>query len=115
MLESDAEAMLREWAEAVTYTPREGAARQILAIPNREEPAVLEGPAEGAVRPRMTVEVANRATSVGDDGFGGVSSAEVDTGGDTMTVSERLGKAARVMRVVSIEDQDEAMMTLGLR
>jgi hypothetical protein len=110
-----AEAMLDQWGESVTYTPRSGAARSIKAIVDRNVPRPVGGPGEGVNRPDLTIEVANRATSIADDGYGGISSAGVDTGGDKVTLPKRIGQAAQDMRIAQVLGQDEAMLTLEVR
>lgn len=115
MLAADAEAMLTEWGEEITYTPRGGDARTILAIIDRDVPRDVGGAGESVIRPAMTIEVLNRSTATADDDFGGVGSDELDTGGDTVTVARRIGETARVMRLAQMLEQDEAMLTLEVR
>lgn len=112
-LAADAEAQMDQWGEEITYTPRTGAERSMLAIVTRKVPREV-GPQSEAVRPAITIEVLNRATASGTDGYGGISSAEVNTGGDKVTVAEHIGGTARAMAVLGIVDQDEAMLTLEL-
>jgi len=117
MQTADAEAVMREagWAETVTYKPAGRAERSIKAIVERGVPQPLDGGDGRAVRPRLSIEVLNRSTAISDDGFGGISSAEVDTGQDKLSVAERIGQTARDMRVRELSGQDTAMLTLELR
>lgn len=116
MRAADAEAMMREWGEQITYSPAGGAARTILAVIDRDVPREVAGAGEGTViRPALTIEVLNRSTSYAGDGFGGIGSAELDTGGDRVTLSRRIGESARATRIAQLLEQDEAMLTLEVR
>ena len=111
-----AEGMMRTLdTEQITYTPAGEDARTILAIVDRDVAGDVGGPGEAVIRPDISIEVLNRATAYADDGFGGISSAELDTGGDTVTLARRIGETARVMRVAQLLGQDEAMLTLEVR
>jgi hypothetical protein len=82
---------LPDFGEDVVYTPRNGAPRTIKAIVRRNPPAYV-GSNGQPVAPIAEIEVANSATT-------GISSAELDTGGDAVTVAPRIGGTARAMPV----------------
>lgn len=116
MLSADAEAMMREWGEEISYSPAGGTPRAILAIVDRDVPRDVAGAGgETVIRPATTIEVLNRSTSEAQDGFGGIGSSEMDTGGDKVSVSRRIGETPREMRIAQLLEQDEAMLTLEVR
>ena len=63
------------------------------------------GAVAGGSRPYVEILVNNNATT-------GISSKEVDTGGDKITVPMRIGLTAKVLRIVEIIAQDEALIRL---
>jgi hypothetical protein len=94
-----------EFAESVAYRSLgAGVPRTISAVVFRE---ALSGSEEsgGAVTPLFEVHVANSATT-------GISSTEIDLGGDTLTFAVRDGLAVSQRRIVAIVTQDEAMLVL---
>lgn len=98
---------LTTFGETVTYYPKAGGSRQITAIVSRERPAELEGAPHGRA-PRLSVSVANDSTT-------GISSDEIDTGGDEINLSVRIGETAQRRRITKILSQDAGMMKLELR
>lgn len=90
------------FAESVTYTPRGGSTRSILAIVERED---QESDDAGAVVPVFFVRVANDSTY-------GISSDEINLGGDTVTLPPRDGKTSEIRAVVRIIEQDHGMLTV---
>ena len=99
--------LLDEFGETVTYRPRTGDARSITAIVERGGPADL-APAAGGVAPLLRVRVANDSTT-------GISSDEIDTGGDRIDVAHRVGVAATTRPIVRIIEHDAASLLLELR
>ena len=93
---------LSAFGEAVQYTPRGGAARDIRAVVDRNPPAVMDGLALG-ITPLAIISVANSATT-------GISTAEIDTGGDTISYAPRLGEAPQARLVVDATRQDDDMI-----
>ena len=93
--------------ESVTYYPKAGGSRAITAIVNRGQPGGLDGPPHGAA-PRLIICVENDSTS-------GISSDEIDTGGDEVKVAVRIGETAQKRRITKIVTMDAGMMELELR
>lgn len=110
MMAADAAFLMADdgFAEAVIYTPRNGTARTINAIVDRNPPALATSP--GDPMPLMTVSVANNATT-------GISSAELDVGGDTITVAYRIGRTAKSYQIHLPDGvtHDRAILNLELR
>lgn len=113
MTAADAQAMLRDWGELGVYVPRTGARRNIWLIVDRNAPQPI-GESQAVMRPILRATVANAATAVEDDGFGGIASHEVDTGGDKVEVPVRIGATAKSLPVRQILNEDEAMMTVEI-
>ena len=96
------------FGESVIYKPRNGTARTITAIVIRNSPAEL-GP-NGLKVPRMVVKVPNHATL-------GISSAEINYGGDRLNVDYRKGGIAEdfsIHKPDGEEVHDAGMLTLIL-
>ena len=89
-------------AKSITYRPRTGASRSIKAIIDYPGPDVIGGLAGGS-RPIMDIYIKNDSTT-------GISSAEVDTGGDKLDVPLRFGLTAARVRVTKIVAQDKAIL-----
>ena len=77
-LAQDAVAFLTDFSETVTYHPASGESRQIKAVVDRSPPADLPGAPAGALAPKATIAVANRATAISDDTIGVACTATVD-------------------------------------
>jgi hypothetical protein len=93
------------FGETVTYTARGKAPKTLEAVVFRNPPAPVNGSLT-ATAPLMTVWVRNHATY-------GVTS--VDTGGDTITVAERVGDTPKAHPVDSVLKQEGGMWQLRLR
>ena len=100
-------AMMHSFGETVSYTPAGGEAREITAAVRRQPPGPVEGMPAGR-GPQLTIAVANDATT-------GISSSELDTGGDTVTVAVRVGQTPKVRAIVGIVSHNAAQMVLELR
>jgi len=98
---------LTEFGEQIEYLPAGGGSRSIKAIVDREPPAELDG-MPGAHATRTTITVANNSTT-------GISSSEINLGGDKVEVSVRINETARQKRITGIISQDNGMMTLEVR
>jgi hypothetical protein len=103
-----------EFGESVVYTPASpdvnNQERTINAIVERTAPAPIRAQ-ENWTPPRMVIRVANDAVK-------GVTPAQLDTGGDTITVSYRRGEGAKPFRVglaAQGEFCDAGMLVLELR
>lgn len=94
------------FGESVVYRPRTGAARTIRAIVDRQSYAAIPGLSQG-IGPNVTVHVLNSATL-------GISSTELDTGGDKMDVALRLGKTAETRVIARLVGHDAGMLDLEL-
>lgn len=108
MLAADAAVFVNadEFGEAVVYVPRNGATRDISAQVQREVPEGNEQ-AEGAVVPSLFVTVRNSSTT-------GISSAEVNTGGDKVRLAQRIGGETKDCPIIEVVSQDPGMMKLRL-
>lgn len=97
-----------EFAEEVTYYPRSGGSRTILAIVEREPPSLFDQ-AGNVVMVAFLVWVKNDKTD-------GILATELNTGNDQIELPERIGKLPR--RRCSVErliDHDGGMLQLALR
>lgn len=99
--------MVDTCGESVTYYPKAGGSRAITAIVNRGQPGSLDGAPHG-VSPRLIIYVANDSTT-------GISSDEIDIGGDELKVAVRIGETAQNRRITKIATMDAGMMELELR
>ena len=84
-------------AETVTYYPAAGAGRQISAVITRSEPGRM---------PVINALVINNVT-------GGISSDEVDTGGDKIEVAKRVGEKPGLLRITEVINHDAGLMLLA--
>lgn len=99
----------RGLGEAVVYQPRTGAPRPIQATVIRNPPASNNLSGQD-VAPRMTVLVSNDAAT-------GISSTELDTGGDKILVAYRKGTTAQAYAISWNPDDGQVggMLNLKLR
>jgi len=110
LIATDAVALtsIGDFDEAVIYTKPDGSTRAIRGWVNRTPPEQYQGQA----MPLAEVLVANSSTK-------GISSAEIDFGGDTIAVALDLGKPAQAYSVHKPRDgqnwQDAGMLRLLLR
>lgn len=101
-----------DFAETVTYVPHRHVAeqqrppREIKAVVIRNQVSV-EGPDE---RVAYTYEV-----RVANDSVYGISSDEVDTGGDMIELSAKIGEAPRRRAIQYVAEHDEGMLVLMCR
>jgi len=105
---------LEIWGEGLIYRPSGGSPRGVTGIVDRDVPEEL-AEATGVMGESILISVANRATSISDDGYGGIASEEVDTGGDKIDVPTRLDAGMRTRTIVRLIDQDGGMMRLEVR
>lgn len=98
-----------DFAETVQYWPR-GAltARTIKAVVIRESIQTLSENNSETVLPMFEVHVANDATN-------GISSTELDCGGDQIAIPPRDGYAASRRAVYRLVTQDHGMLVLECR
>lgn len=97
---------LTEFGETVTYHPAGGSDRSILAIVERSGPAGLDGLPMGKAE-RLDITVLN-------DGTDGIDSADLNTGGDYVTVAARIGDTAGRRRITRVLAQDTDMIRVEL-
>jgi len=83
------------------------AGREITAIVDRDDAQALDNAPRGKAE-KITLTVANSDTT-------GISSSELDTGGDEISVADRVGKTARRRRVVALPDHDIGMLTVEVQ
>ena len=95
----------RSLTETLTYTPNGGAARSIAAVVNR--PGRDEHLGRAAV-PTFAVQVINDSTL-------GIALSELDLGGDTITLAERVGGAAVTRKIVRLIEQDAEWVQIEVR
>lgn len=105
MLASDAGTFMSasgEFAEPITYLPRAGTARSIYGIVVRNPPAT---PAElqRGVAPSLEITVRNDAAL-------GITPAQLDIGGDAISVAIRLGEPASKILLPAPTFQDAGAM-----
>ncbi len=105
-LAAEADTFLDLFGESVTYYPKGGGSRGITAIVDRNPVAGLNGVPHGNT-PKMVVSVKNDA----DDG---ISSSELETGGDKIALAVRLGETALQWRISALNWQDAGMLYLGI-
>jgi len=98
---------VNDFAEAVTYHKRNGLARSINAVVQREAFAI--NPEDGdTITPVFEVHVANDSTD-------GISSDELNIGGDMLAFAVRVGKAVERRSIVRLMSHDEGMLVLECR
>ena len=97
-LVATASAFTDVFAETVTYKPSVGDAREIEAIVVREPAEKTPGMPHG-LGPKLKIDVENDSTT-------GISTDEINTGGDLVNLSVRIGESAQDRAIVGIESQD---------
>lgn len=102
-----------DFAEAVVYHPHrfygaeERPPRTINAVVMREAIAVIDGDGD-TVAPMWEVHVANDATL-------GISSSELDLGGDKISLAPRVGETPERRSITRLIGHDEGMLILECR
>lgn len=110
MMASDAETVfcnVNDFAEAVTYYPRQAQSRPINAVVVRD-PLALFGPDGDDVLPVFEVHVQN-------DSVLGISSDELNQGGDSLEFPVRIGQPNSVRTITRLISHDDAMLVLECR
>lgn len=96
-----------DFAESVVYYPYSGEPRTIDVVIERQQ--VQLNPEDGdTLTPVFLVHVANNATE-------GISSDELNVGGDTMEIAVRVGETPTMRRVIRLLGHDEGMIDLECR
>jgi len=91
-------------AEKITYYPRGGGSREIDVIVEYLGPQPMDGLAGGS-RPAFDILVRNHPTQ-------GLTSKELDTGGDKIKLPMRIDLAGKTVRLTRLIAQDKAMLRL---
>ena len=99
--------LILEFGQAVTYQPAVGSPRNIYAVVRHNGIKRLDAAPQGH-GPVMTVSVFNHSAY-------GITAAEVDTGKDTIVISNRVGSAVKVRRLARIVRQDEGIVQFEAR
>lgn len=99
-----------DFAETVTYYPHVGfgqaeSSRSIKAVVIREQVQASSADGGDVVVPIFEVHVENDATT-------GISSSEINTGGDMIELSTRIGGATKKRAIVYLTNHDDGMLTL---
>jgi hypothetical protein len=104
------------FGESIVYGKNGGTERTIKAIVRRDPPADQSD--TGGRVPRMRIEVMNGATSAAADttyGVGGVTPAELNTGGDYFTFAYKRGGTAEKHFICARPSKESgAMLVLDL-
>jgi len=112
MIEDDAATVFcntNDFAESVTYWARDaGAGRAINAVVMREQIAAFEADGGQVNLPSFEVHVANDAAT-------GISSDDLDIGGDQIELPPRDGKAAVRKTITQLITQDHGMLVFLCR
>jgi len=99
--------LLDNFGESITYLPFSGGSRSIIAIVEREPPAILDA-AGNAVLPRAAIRVYNSCRS-------GISSKELDTGKDQIEMRLKVGDALpTTMSIMQMTSQDSGVTSLAV-
>ncbi len=104
VLADQADDTLAAFGEAVTYYPKGGSSRDIVAVVDRNPVAGINGVPHG-----NTAKLIVRVKNDSDDG---ISSSEIEIGGDKINLSVRIGKTATKKRITAIQWHDVGMMYL---
>ena len=103
---NEADIILAEFGESIIYKPRGGGLRPIIAVVDRGGAEGLGGVPANA--PLATILVKNCSAD-------GISSSELDTGGDKVTLAVRIGETARDRNITKPLGQDCGMLKLEVR
>jgi hypothetical protein len=97
-----------DFAEPVTYYKRDGQARQIDVVIDRLALAVLTEAGGDAVIPNFEIQVAN-------DCVLGITSEELNLGGDSIEFQMRVGGVKLKRSITKLLGHDEGMLILECR
>jgi len=105
LIEDDASLFVStsDFGETVVYRTRSGTARSISAVVFRQVAEAIED--ESRSLTVFEVHVINSTST-------GISPTEIDLGGDTLDLADRVGKTARPRSIIQITEQDEGMVVL---
>jgi hypothetical protein len=99
--------LLAQFGESVTYLPKAGGRRPIIAIVERNPPAIFDA-SGNAVLPTATIRVNNSCRS-------GISSREVDIGKDEIEMVGKIGETIpKRFSLMTMTSQDAGVTVLAL-
>lgn len=101
-----AASLVTMFGESAKYLPRGGGSRDITAIINRA--GINDMPGAQSHSPVTKVSVINNSST-------GISSSELDTGGDKIELSIRYGQAVQQRRITQILFHSAGLMELEVR
>ncbi len=104
ILADEADTFLAAFGEAVTYYPKGGSSRDIIAVVDRNPVAGINGVPHG--------NTSKQLVRVKNDSDDGISSSEINVGGDHIKFAVRIGKTATQKRITGIQWEDVGMMYL---
>lgn len=104
VLADQADAELAAFGEPVTYYPKGGSSRDIIAIVDRLPPGGISGSPHGNTFKFLVV--------VKNDSDDGISSSEINLGGDKISLPKRIGLTAAQRKIDVVQWQDVGMMYL---
>jgi hypothetical protein len=97
---------LNDFGEPIVYYKRNGRSRNIQAVVIRESLGLM--PEDGVVYPLFEIHVANSDTD-------GISSDELNLGGDELEFPDRVGKPKQRRSIMKLLSHDEGMLVLECR
>ncbi len=99
--------LLAQFGESITYLPKAGGRRPILAIVERNPPAIFDA-SGNAVLPTATIRTSNSCRS-------GISSWEVDIGSDQIEMVGKIGETIpKTFSLMTMTSQDAGVTVLAL-
>jgi hypothetical protein len=107
LLPDSADVILEHFGVPMVYYPKSGGSRNIVGVLNPEPITSLPG-MTGSNSPKSTIAVKNGSTGT----YPGISTTEIDTGGDKIAYPVRHGQTAQQRRISRIVSQDAGMLTL---
>ena len=110
VIQSDASLVfcnVSDFAETATYITRDGLRRCIDVVVERQNLQTLSE-YSGSVTPVFIVHVANTCTR-------GISSDELNLGGDSIELAIRVGEEVSERTIVQLMEHDEGMLVLECR
>lgn len=99
--------LLAQFGESIAYLPKAGGRRPILAIVERNPPAIFDA-SGNAVLPTATIRTSNSCRS-------GISSREVDIGSDQIEMVGKIGETIpKTFSLMTMTSQDAGVTVLAL-
>ena len=99
--------LLANFGESITYLPSGGGRRSILAIVERNPPAIFDA-AGNAILPTATIRVNNSCRS-------GITSSEVDIGTDQIEMVDKIGETIpKTFSLMTMTSQDAGVTVLAV-